>query len=348
MAKNGHTITVFTTTANGKEELNVKTNQKIDIEQVAVFYFKRWTKDNSHFSPSLLKSLWQKSSDFDIIHIHSWWNTVAIFSVIVCLLKGKKPILSTRGMLSPYTLTSFLKKIFHATIGQYLLKKVQLHATAVQEKQEYGSKPFNTFIAPNILTLPTNIRHKKSFPKESDTLKFLFLSRIHHKKGLDILLQALSQTNMNWTLTIAGTGDEQLVQRLKSLADNLNISARISWVGWVSKTAKFQVFYEHDVTVLLSHNENFANVILESLSVGTPVWVSNKVGLSDYVKEKGLGWVTSIAAENAILETFNTMIKELTCLQSMSQKAITAIQTDFSHQYIIQQYIKEYQKISVL
>src|SRR6266496_3119649 len=52
LASHGHQVTVYTTTANGKNELEVETGKEIIIDGVKVFYFKRITKDHSHISPA--------------------------------------------------------------------------------------------------------------------------------------------------------------------------------------------------------------------------------------------------------------------------------------------------------
>ncbi len=96
-------VVVYTTLANGKQELPYQNGETKIVEGVKVTYFKRITKDHSHFSPALLSALWRNAKNFDVIHIHSWWNLVSMGAVVICLLKGIKPIISPRGMLGDYT-----------------------------------------------------------------------------------------------------------------------------------------------------------------------------------------------------------------------------------------------------
>ena len=53
-------VEVITTLANGKEEFPYASGEIKIVEGVPVRYFKRWTKDHSHFSPALLWHLWKK------------------------------------------------------------------------------------------------------------------------------------------------------------------------------------------------------------------------------------------------------------------------------------------------
>jgi glycosyltransferase involved in cell wall biosynthesis len=132
----GCAVTVITTTANGETELPLHTDKPHLVEGVPVFYFPRWTKDHSHFSPALLRWLWSNVKSFDAVHIHSWWNLVALFSVGVCILRGVKPVVSPRGMLSSFTIKGRIRPLFHRTMGKWLLKNTFLHATSRQESEE--------------------------------------------------------------------------------------------------------------------------------------------------------------------------------------------------------------------
>ena len=133
LTKAGHEVTVLTTTANGKEELNVPIGKETLVDGVKVYYFKRLTKDHTHFSPSLfwflhrtLKAEKRKTKKEEIIvHIHAWWNLVSIFSCLVAKLHGVKVVLSPRGMLTSYSLTnrnSKFKDAIHFFLGKSLLQ----------------------------------------------------------------------------------------------------------------------------------------------------------------------------------------------------------------------------------
>jgi glycosyltransferase involved in cell wall biosynthesis len=99
-------------------------------------------------------------------------------------------------------------------------------------------------------------------------LKIIFFSRIEEKKGLNILLNALKDIAMPYRLTVAGDGDATYVNSLKNLAQKNNIDAFVDWVGFQGEH-KFELLHQHDLFVLPSYDENFGNVIIESLSVGS-------------------------------------------------------------------------------
>ena len=109
-----------------------------EINGVKVSYFNRFFYENAFFAPKLLVEVWRTAKKFDIIHLHMWWNLSTILSLLIVLLRGKKPVLSPRGTLSEYSFkhrNSFLKKIFQKLIGKFLFSKTFLHCTSEDEKE---------------------------------------------------------------------------------------------------------------------------------------------------------------------------------------------------------------------
>ena len=345
LVKAGVTINVFTTTANGAIELPVATKSPVNVDGVTVNYFSRVTKDHTHFSPALLKALWSRAKDFDVIHIHAWWNLVSILSCFIALSKKVPVIISPRGMLSPYSFTNKnmgIKNLIHRTLGLSMLKKSRIHATSVHEATAVSEivDALTITTIPNFVKLPP----REIYPQKtvSGEIKLLFFSRIEEKKGLDILLNALKSVKVPYHLTIAGDGNADYIYTLKSLAISNGIDSHITWAGFYDE-GKFDMVRSHHLLVLPSHDENFGNVVIESLSVGTAVLVSEHVGLANYVVENHLGWVcqTTVASvSNAITDIITN---QTDALQTISTVAPGKVYNDFTGKALIQQYILLYQ-----
>jgi glycosyltransferase involved in cell wall biosynthesis len=346
LVKAGISLQVFTTTANGANELAVPTDQSIAVDGVKVRYFKRITKDHSHFSPALLSALWEEGKNFDLVHIHAWWNLVSVLSCLVAIIRNVPVLLSPRGTLSPYSFTNKnnrKKWIIHKSIGTYLLNKCHLHVTSEREKAAILQiiNPKSIHILPNFIKLSVQ---KIAIPANaSPLLKLLFFSRIEEKKGLDILLNSLSKVTVPFHLTIAGDGDREYIDRLKSIADQKGISPSLSWVGFQG-TNKFDLMLGHDLMILPSHDENFGNVVIESLSMGTAVLISKYVGLAAYVAENNFGWVCDLD-ENDISRFINLINKENDKLSLIRQQAPAKIRNDFNEETLSRKYIDMYNQL---
>ncbi|MBW8683654.1 XrtY-associated glycosyltransferase XYAG1 [Chitinophaga rhizophila] len=344
LVADGHKVTVLTTTANGEVELDVPPGVAQNVDGVQTLYFKRVTKDNTNFSPDLVKYLYKNIKNYDAVHIHSWWNLVAIFTVLVCYIKRVRPVFSPRGMLCQYILETnhpFQKKIIQAVIGNRLLPKVKFHATSTMEVHEikglYPKSQVEEIF--NFVSVPEQPAPEKA--PIGDKIKFLFMSRIDPKKGLELLFKGLSMVQFPYELTIAGPFKEDYVNQLKALTREYGIEAHVKWVGPVYGEAKFKLLHEHDVMVLTSYNENFANIVIESLAMGTPVLISNMVGLSAYIAENKLGWISTIDPVN-IKETLEKAYAERDRLPELSKLAPILMKRDFDRKRLVNKYLDLY------
>lgn len=338
----GHEVTVYTTTANGKNELPVPIGVPTQVDGVTVWYFKRITKDHTHVSPTLWKTLNKHVRQFDVVHIHSWWNILVMVAAWICKRNKVKPILSPHGMLSRYIFNTnnfFLKKVLHKLFGLQLLKHTWLHVSTSLEWQEsqHVLKNWEGAIISNMVDLPKNEYVRNS----NEIFTIGFLSRIDPKKGLDRLIQALAQVAFPFKLVIAGDGDAEYVDSLKKLAISLQIDSSIEWVGWQTGEEKFKFLSSIDLFALTSHSENFAIVVIEALAVGTPVFISDQVGLCEYVKAKDLGWVATLDIHE-ITKKLNKISSDTINRNRIHLTSGGMIKRDFDYSYIANQYIDLY------
>ncbi|GAA4093634.1 XrtY-associated glycosyltransferase XYAG1 [Mucilaginibacter panaciglaebae] len=346
VAKAGCTLNVYTTTANGTDELPIMPNITKSVDGVEVSYFKRITKDHSHLSPALLRALWRNAGQYDVIHIHAWWNLVSVLSALVAQLKRVPVVISPRGTLSDYSFdykNSLIKKLLHNWLGRPLLNRSFIHATSPAEQQSLQQiiKPRHIFDIPNFVKIASSAKTKL---KEDSIFKLLFFSRIDEKKGLDILLHALALLKIPYHLTIAGNGDDNYISFLKNIAHYNNTERYISWIGF-RHDDKFDILAGHDLMILPSHNENFGNVVIESLSAGTPVLLSEGVGLAGYVTKNNMGWVCQANPQSVAGVIQDIAINQKNKLQQISAYAPGLIHADFDENKLVQRYIGMYQHI---
>ena len=341
----GNDVDVYTTTANGKTELDVGIGRPVNIEGVLVTYFERITKDPTHISFSLWRRLNKTVTLYDVVHIQSWWNPLVIGASYICYKKGVRFIISPRGMLSEYIINagnSFVKKLIHTAVGKFVLSKSHFHATARAEYNECVKliPGWNGFVLPNILSLP-----ETEFQMiDNKVFTMIFMSRIHPKKGLELLFNVISTLNFKVLLKIAGSGDDIYIRELKALADSLKISSSIQWLGWTKRDEKFKELMNADLFVLTSYNENFANVVIEALHMGTPVLVSENVALSDFVREKDLGWITTLDILDIKnhLEQAYINIEKRKAVRKMGRAVIKDV---FDEKKLINDYVGAYKSI---
>lgn len=332
-------LQVITTTANGENELNVNVGVNVIVDNVNVIYFYRQTKDHSHFSFGLLKYLWDNCKRYDVIHIQSWWNLVSLFSVIICVVKDSKVVISPRGMLSNYTINSSrLKSAVHYFFKFFLYNRFYFHLTSQYELiQTINLNTKYKFIIPNFLLTKEYINKPID-----DKNGLLFLSRIDKKKNIEVLIKAMQYLPKQVELNIVGQAEVNYFKYLKSIVP-YNAIDRINWLGQIYGDRKNIIIAKSRILVLTSYDENFANIVLESLLHGTAVVISNNVGLSDFVIKYNLGWVVNL--NDKLEDVLNEALLDIEKLNYINNNAREIVLREFNDSILQKQYLNMYKNI---
>jgi glycosyltransferase involved in cell wall biosynthesis len=155
-------------------------------------------------------------------------------------------------------------------------------------------------------------------PECAENQYLLFLSRIHNKKGVDLLVKAYAavtkrlkrtpfkkQTSELPKLVIAGPGMETLYGgQIKQLASEFQeVADHIFFPGMLSGKAKWGAIYGCQAFILPSHQENFGIAVVEALSCEKAVLISNQVNIWKEIEESGAG----IAADDTVEGTIQLL-----------------------------------------
>lgn len=347
LAVYGINVQVYTTTANGSAELPVVTGVPTNVDGVPVTYFKRLTGDHTHFSPALLRKIWVHAADFDIIHVHAWWNLVSLGACLIARIRGIRIVISPRGTLSDYSFrkrNSYAKMMLHWLVGKPLLEQAHIHVTSGHEELSVLNiiRPKSIINLPNFVKLPSVMPGPfRAVP--DGAFRLLFFSRIDEKKGIDLLINALPLLDFPYTLTIAGPGDSAYINQLKESARQNGAAQNITWLG-LQTVDKFDLLAAHDLIILPSQDENFGNVLIESLSQGTAVLVSPFVGLADYIAHHDLGWICE-PEPRVIGSTINTIAADQDKIRRIRTDAPNIIRFDFEETALTGRYVELYTRI---
>jgi len=226
------------------------------------------------YHPKLKAAAVQAVSRNDIVHIHALWEDVQHQAARAAQKLNKPYIIRPCGMLDPWSLnqSKLRKKLFLALrVRKNLNRAAALHFTAEAEREL--TKPLNlkapAIIEPNGLdlsefeTLPPPGTFRKAYPEIGDRPYVLFLSRIHPKKGLDLLIPAFAQAAPpDHALVIAGPGEPDYIASIKQLAQQHGLADRVIFPGMLKGEAKLAAYTEAELFALPSYQENFGIVLL--------------------------------------------------------------------------------------
>jgi glycosyltransferase involved in cell wall biosynthesis len=140
-------------------------------------------------------------------------------------------------------------------------------------------------------------------PLQGEGPTLLFLSRIHAKKGIEHLVDALPALRRSFPalqVLLAGTGDDAYIKSLQAQARRLGVDDAMHWLGHVGGTLKLSLYNAADIFVLPSSQENFGFVQFEAMACATPCMTTKLVDTWQEVESSGGGIAVEQSADSII------------------------------------------------
>lgn len=282
-----------------------KDEPRITHDGLSVFSFPRQTE---RYKVSLELSRWLSArvADYDLVHIHAVFSYASYSAARVAIKRQVPYIVRPLGVLNRWGMENrrrLLKRLSFQLIERRILESAAaVHYTSKQERREAEQSGFrsNAAVIPlgidvsAFRSLPSASRFLEKFPRARDRNVILFLSRLDPKKGLPLLLGAFAEVhrrNPPALLVIAGDGDRQFVDGLRTSAVQLGIAGDVVWTGFLAGDDKLSAMAAASMFVLPSHSENFGVALAEAMAAGLPCVLSDQIGLAEDVIEHQAGLV---------------------------------------------------------
>lgn len=276
------------------EDKDIKYNEWVNIDKIRV----RYCTGGGKLS---YKIIWYSIKEMRKCHVVLFSSICFLpnlFILLFALLFQKKVLWSPRGELFESAINSNKWKLLYFRLIRHLItKKVVFHATSQDEKKciEKYFPYSDIIIIPNYMELPQKMARQKNLQPY-----LLYVGRIAPIKALDHLIKALAQSHVflasNFVLKIVGDVEEQFKSYYDELIQLINengLMQRVEFVGPRFGKEKYQMFSNAYFSFLVSKSENFGNVVLESLSQGTPVVASLGTPWEVLIYEKAGFWINN-------------------------------------------------------
>jgi len=333
LARQGVDTHVATTNDNQPALLEVPLRRPVEEDGVTYHYFPRQTR---FYICSLPFStwFWRSATEYDLIHIHTVFSYCSNAAAWIAHQKAIPYIIRPLGVLNRWGFRNrrpLLKQMSFALIEKRLLSRAAVvQYTTEQEKYEAAGLgfPHRPVVIPNPVEMcqpESNFRgqFRAQYPELADRRIVLFLSRIDPKKGLDLLLPAFREVlrhDPGAALVIAGEGKPSLVDQLRRMASELDITNSVFWPGFLSGSRRAAAFADADLFVLPSYSENFGMAPVEAMGFGLPVVLTDQVGIHKEVSAARAGIVTPVSSE-AIASALILLLRDDSLRPEMGRNA---------------------------
>ncbi len=316
LADAGHHVDIFY--VSGRTLDTVKpSNPQVRLEGFPLTGPRLWAG-----SRSLYEALMARAGDYDLVHGYSLWLFTNIAVSRACRRAGRPYIISPQGALDDWAFRhhGLRKQIYAALIERRLLNSaaciqcVTPHEASLVQKFAVNA---TTVVIPNGVEISSFDATRREYPME-----VLFLSRLHPKKGLDILIPAFALAKKECPgirLTIVGgdggSGYRAAVEALLS-SQGLNDCVRLT--GELRDAEKTAAFESAGIYVLTSRSEGHPLAALEAMERGLPVIITPQCYLPE-VAEMGAG----IVAEPDVTEVARAIVRLASSLEARRQMGCT-------------------------
>ena len=272
LQKKGYTVKVITTN-KGVNQLPLNKSLKTDYGYIT------YCKTRIHSFPiRLILTSLHLIFKSEIVLLTSIFYIPSWVIGFVALLFNKTIIWSPRGEFYTNALSfSGWKKKMFLFFSKHMLRRKNIiyHSTCDTEtitiKSIIGEYARIVQI-PNFMNLPRHIK------RTTGSNYFLYVGRLHPEKGLENLIKSLSMSkefcNSNYEFRIVGDYNHKYGKKLIKLTKLLSIDQKVKFLGHIKGDHKQELYANARYTFLVSFNENFGNVVVESLAQGTPVVAS--------------------------------------------------------------------------
>lgn len=268
--------------------------------------FKRLKPDFLYYAPELRSRARGLVADADVLHGHGFYVGTNWLLGREARRQEKPLVYHVHGFFEPWILgrSRWKKRLVHWLFEDSNFRQVRLWRALTSK--EAGQIRKQGILGP-IVVVPVGVDpaafEVPYVPGEAietplaaglakSRKRLLYVSRIHPKKGLDLLVPAwaaLGPVARDWELVIAGPDEGGYAASVDEMASKLGVEGSVRRVGKISHEVKVKLLKSADVFVLPSHSEGFSSAILEAMAAGVPVVATQACNFPELFQAGG-GW----------------------------------------------------------
>lgn len=308
------------------------------------------------YSRPFARWLASASSGYDLLHVHAIFSYPSTRAMATARRCGVPYLTRPLGQLCEWSLQqrSLKKRAYLRLVERANLDgAAAIHYTTEQEQREAAPLGFRTpgFVAPHGIDLPpllpdaqAQLRQRLGLSTHAKIV--LFLSRVHPKKGLELLIRALAkiQDDALFFLLVGNAETEAYDTHIGELLRSTGLGARTRRLAFACGEWKQTLLQGADVFALTSHSENFGLAVVEALGARLPVIITPGVALADTVARHQAGKVVPMD-EAAVADAVAWLLADRVLCQRMGEAGRRLVEQEFAWPSVAARLTAEYHRI---
>lgn len=309
------------------------------------------------YSRSMRRWLSNSIRRFDLIHVHGLYQFPPTYAAHSALKAGIAYIRQPHGALDPYlykrsSRSVLLKRLYERWFEYRSLRNASAIQYATEgERRNAGFLRLDTesFVAPNGIDwakfemLPERGAFRDRIGLTDEPL-ILFLGRLHHVKGLDVLVTAFSRVKERLgcaQLAIVGPDNDGYGKRVREWVRERRLGESVHFVAHLNGNEVIGAYVDADVFVLPSYTENFGVTVVEAMACGVPVVISDRVNICDVIRDATTGYVTG-CEPCAVAAATAELLSDRAACQEMGANGRRVARDQFAWSRVVESLTKEY------
>lgn len=267
-----------------------------------------------------------------VVHIHGCHN---VFPVeLLYYLKIKHPNRKYKLVFSPHldvANSSFVGRYFW-NLYKIFLKRAFNFPDVIVAASKFEAKNLVSFglSSEKIQVIGHGVDAIDLSPpkkiQDDETLKLIYAGHFIKRKGVDYIIETIDFliNKMNFTnvvLTLIGEGPEK--KKLKKIAKKFGVDQYIVWKHFLPKKELIAEIQNSDILLLLSESEAYGIIVAESLAYGTPVIVTKRTALNEFLDEEGCYGVDYLPKPEEIADLILELKKRRFRVENVSERIRT-------------------------
>jgi len=297
------------------------------------------------FLPKGIKEAIQTKDKSTVFHFHGGFLPQFILITRLILKQGLSYVFTPHGSYNTIAMkrSNWKKKMYISLFEKELVENAKALHFIGKSEIEGAEELFqfkNYYLVPNGQN-PDEVEISIISKKQNSFPIFGFCGRLDvETKGLDLLLKGfaeyLDNSGKKGELWLIGDGKEK--ELLVSLAQNLNITNQIKFLGSLYGKEKIEKMNQLDYFMLTSRNEGLPGVVLEASVLGVPCIVSKETNMGDYITQHQAGICleqNTVATIAVAMQTASNW-KRIGKIKRISKNAKQMIENQFNWKTIVQ------------